>query len=257
MNLEDSLLHKIQAINDNDKKMSLICFPHAGGSVTNYSDWISYLPEDISFYIIDLPLRGKKIDKPMYDSIEKLIHDIFRSLKLYDIFSSMPYVFFGHSFGARLAFELISFIQHLQQPKPLHFIASGCRSPNFPPQTNLHNASDDCLIDELYKIGGIPDKLINNRQLLTFFMPAIRADLKILETYQSSQDIITNCDVSIFSGVSDNGIFTEHLLDWQKFFDQQVNYYEFVGNHFFINSQKEQVLNRICSIFNNYKLKTE
>lgn len=95
MNREDNLLHRIQVANNSNKKMSVICFPHAGGCVANYSDWISYLPKDISFYIVDLPLRGKKINKPMYNSIETLIDDIFRSLELYDIFSTMPYVFLG------------------------------------------------------------------------------------------------------------------------------------------------------------------
>ncbi|OCG41148.1 hypothetical protein A9G29_07795 [Gilliamella sp. Fer2-1] len=28
---------------------------------------ISYLPKDIHFYIVDLPLRGKKVNKPMYN----------------------------------------------------------------------------------------------------------------------------------------------------------------------------------------------
>ncbi len=57
----------------------------------------------------------------------------------------------------------------------------------------------------MIELGGTPEELSNNKELLDIFIPIIRNDFKILENYnyEKKEDKI-ECDVSILNGKQDS-----------------------------------------------------
>ena len=49
-----------------------------------------------------------------------------------------------------------------------------------------------------YCDGGVPEELADNHAVLDFFLPILRADFQLLETYQCDEVVPAACPISIF-----------------------------------------------------------
>jgi surfactin synthase thioesterase subunit len=56
-----------------------------------------------------------------------LIRELIKNISMQ---LNKPYVYFGHSLGSRVLFELMKETKLLGYAQPQHFIASGSRGPN-------------------------------------------------------------------------------------------------------------------------------
>src|SRR5215470_7371202 len=86
-----------------------------------------------------------------------------------------PFAFFGHSMGARIAFEVARHLRSLGLPQPLHLFISGCRAPHVPDSSPLdHAAPDDELTEKLQRLGGTPGEIMLYPELVRLLLPTIR-----------------------------------------------------------------------------------
>src|ERR1700741_5310415 len=81
----------------------LFCFPYAGGSASKYRQWRDFLPAGAELCAIQLPGREQRIVEPalrrMDDAVNALVHALLP-------YVDRPFVFFGHSMGAVIAYEV-------------------------------------------------------------------------------------------------------------------------------------------------------
>ena len=220
-------------------KIKLFCIPYAGGSATVYTKWHKYLHRDIELYPIELAGRGKRYAAPFYTSLFEAVDDLFKSIKN-DLNGS--YALFGHSMGCWLTLELAYKLNELGYNAPRHIFFSGNRPPHiYREEKVLHELSDKEFKDEIFKVGGTPRELFQNKELLEFFLPVLRADYKIVETYCAKNcDMFLNCDISVLNGTEDDLTETE-IEGWKKYTKLQCNVYNLNGGHFFINEQVHEV----------------
>lgn len=83
-------------------EMRLICFPYSGGSAQIYKDWGRRL-EKIDVCGVQLPGRAGRFREPRYTSVNQAVQAL---LAEFIAQAQTPYVLFGHSLGAALAFEM-------------------------------------------------------------------------------------------------------------------------------------------------------
>ena len=81
----------------------LLCFPYAGGSAATYMQWAEQLDADIELAVIQLPGRGIRLVEAAYSTMEEIVDAITNAMNL---LQDKPFVFFGHSMGARVAYEV-------------------------------------------------------------------------------------------------------------------------------------------------------
>src|SRR5688572_20591849 len=109
-----------------DATLRLFGFPHGGGGPQAFREWSRHLPEHIELYALSLPGRGSRLHEPLMTSIDDLIPRLLRALpELID----KPFVFFGHSMGAMVAFELTRQLQQEGFPLPLRLFVSAHKAP--------------------------------------------------------------------------------------------------------------------------------
>ena len=229
----------------------LICFSHAGGSATNYHAWTKALAPNIEVWAIELPGRGSRFGEPLIDDLQSASQLIAESLLNDDLFCG-PYAFFGHSMGGLLAYEVAQKLGKTSNLK--HFFASGCQAPQI--QTNEHPMSgltDAQFLDTVIKrYDGIPQALLQEPQLLKILLPILRADVRMVETYEHRSNTLLDCPVTVMSGRQDLLATPELLSGWEQQTEHPFEIVEFDGGHFYLQTHASDVLNKIRQTLSVY-----
>lgn len=229
--------------------MKLFCLPYAGGGSSTYYEWKKYLDNLIKLYAVELSGRGKRYDESLYDNLEEALQDIYNEIKD-DLVSD--YAFFGHSMGALLAYELYFKVLEHNRKGPRHIFLSGFQAPNMPSRSaTTYNLPTLKFIESMRSLGGTPEEVLKNNDLLRICLPILRSDLKLVETYQYvEKSSKLDCDISVLYGTGDL-ITVSDLLPWKEQTNKSCKMYEYEGNHFFINDHREQIINMINHTITN------
>ncbi|MCO7226511.1 thioesterase domain-containing protein [Pleionea sp. CnH1-48] len=115
----------------------------------------------------------------------------------------------------------------------------------------MHALPYDEFIEELKKMNGTPAEILTNRELMELFIPVLRSDFKMNETYRYTPSPKLSCPASIFRGTEEIEISEKDCLAWQTLFHQKIDYTDFPGDHFFIHSCRDQVVNKVADIAKN------
>ncbi|MFK3863718.1 thioesterase II family protein [Pseudoalteromonas rhizosphaerae] len=225
--------------------VKLICFPYAGGSTRSFSNWVKILPDYVELIMIAMPGRGSRFSEASADCMDTLTDTLLNELSPH---LSRETIFFGHSLGARVAFEVYRKLKKSGVQGPCHFIASGSANPGKDRSAeNTHSLSDTDFIKKLRNLNGTPPEVLENEELMTLFIPVLRADFKLADTYCYNGSEQLPCNVTVFMGLDDE-ISEQEQLAWQHFFSGQLTFKKFNGDHFFIDSHNEIVGNAVCDL---------
>ncbi|MCM3598087.1 thioesterase domain-containing protein [Metabacillus idriensis] len=236
------------------EQVILFCLPYAGSSASIYYKWNKYLDDSILLHPIELKGRGKRIKEPFYNSIEEAIEDVYTQVKP---FIDRPFSFYGHSMGSVLVYELCCKLKREQNQSPKNIFVSGRKAPQCTNKSNkIHLFDDEDFKNEIRKLGGTPEEIIQNEEYFNFFKPVIRADYKIIEEYKyQREDFKLDCNIMVLNGKEDN-ITEKELFSWQELTSKECEILHFEGGHFFINDHTEEVVKVINNKFKtaNYRL---
>ncbi len=223
--------------------LRLFCFSYAGGSAAIYHNWPKDLPGEVEMCAIQLPGRGARMAEPALTSFEQLVPEVVGALRPY---LDQPFAFFGHSMGAKLAFETCRSLRKLGLPQPLHLFASGSRAPQDPRnRPNIHGMARHAFCEELRKLNGTPSEILDNEELMNLVEPTLRADFQAIETYQYSNQKPLNVPISAYGGNLDQGVSSTHLQHWQQQTTASFHAQMFDGDHFFINSARRALMHQV------------
>jgi len=88
------------------------------------------------------------------------------------------------------------------------------------------------LQETLKSYGGISEELLENEEAFNFFEPIIRADFKVIETWQYQMFNPLDIPASVITGTLE-GMSTRDIQAWQKEFSQPIDFLKLPGKHFF------------------------
>lgn len=196
--------------------------------------------------------RGKRFNEIFYDNLAEAVDDLFENIK--DKIVEDDYAIYGHSMGSLLAYELYYKISELKLRIPKEIFFSGYRAPSIIRRETIYTLPDYDLLKKVMELGGTPEELVNNKLLRQIYLPIIRNDFKILETYhyQERQKKI-ECDVLILNGKQDTTNI-EEIFAWKNHGSKGFRVYNFEGNHFFINNNVENITSIINGTLSSSKL---
>lgn len=224
--------------------MILFCLPYAGGSQVIYYKWKKHLSKSITLYPIELKGRGSRINENLYSNVFEAVEDILNEVK--SKIQDDDYAIFGHSMGSILAYELYHEIKKRNLKEPNHMFFSGQKPPSIARDPEkISELCDNDFIKKVIDLGGTPNEILEDKDILKLFIPILKADFKILETYEYNYDNNKiDCNISIFNGKKDN-IKIHELIEWTEFTNKNCKFYEFNGGHFFINDETQAIIDII------------
>lgn len=214
-------------------KMRLICFPFAGGGASAYRQWPHYLPDFIEICAIQLPGRENRIKESPYHSIKELIVDLMPEISS---ILDKPFIIFGHSLGALIAYEAIKWLQEERNISPNCFFASSFFAPDKIPERLKNPYVDEKqLLRELIDMEGIPTEVLENEKLLNYVLPTAKVDFEMINKYEISNGKMINCPIMVTGGQSDSVVKSE-LLNWRDITTNNFRLELFPGDHFYFNN---------------------
>ena len=222
----------------------LFCFPYAGAAAHVFQTWPRFLPPDIEVIAIQPPGRGKRLREPMHTRMSTLCENAFSAIKpLLD----KPFMFFGHSMGAMISFELARLLRRERQPLPSYLFVSGRRAMQVhEDEPRTYDLPEAEFIQELIRLNGTPREVLEHRELLELMLPLLRADFELIHEYEYSPGPPFAFPITAFGGLEDSEISREQLEAWREQTTARFQLHMVPGDHFFIHSAREEIL-RIMS----------
>lgn len=237
-------------------RIKLFCFPYAGGASVVYHPWQKPLGNDVELRLIELAGRGRRINDTPYKNIHEAVEDVFGLIK--EEIQQSPYLLFGHSMGAMIAYELAQKIRREKLPMPMHLFFSGRGAMHIerPEEKKYHLFDDEKFREEVIGLGGTPPELFEHPELLELFIPLLKNDFRIAETYKPVQPINAfDQDITVLLGIEDD-LTTQQREEWTLHTTQSCHFHHFPGGHFFINDETENILKIIREVIDQSAFQT-
>ena len=223
----------------------LFCFPYAGGGASAFRHWRHELPATVELACIQLPGRESRLKESPISDLSTLVKQLKPAILPH---LTVPFVFFGHSMGALIAFELTRSLRHTQHPLPQHLFVSACSAPQHPRHAPpRHTLPEVEFIAELRRLKGTPPAILDHSELMALLLPTLKADFSVVDTYTYQHQSPLALPITALGGQDDPEVSSKQLAAWQTqtksaFFQQM-----FQGDHFFIQQEQMSVLKAILS----------
>jgi surfactin synthase thioesterase subunit len=229
-------------------RLTLFCFPHAGGDLTSFRDWRPGLGDQIDVVPAALPGRERRIAEPSFSSLARLADDLVQPT--IDRAGRGAFALFGHSMGALVAFELAHRLAAAGR-RPASLIVSGYVAPQLQSHAPaLCELSDEDFLEAVGAQGGIPDGLLDNREFRDLLLGVLRSDFQACADYRCEARAPLDIPVLVLGGDSDPGVDPSELAPWRERTSAPTEIRIFKGGHFFVAEQSEDVFATVRSHVN-------
>ncbi|WP_018638378.1 thioesterase II family protein [Parafrankia elaeagni] len=225
-----------------ESRITLVCFPHAGGSASFFYPVSDAMQPTLQVVALQYPGRQDRRHERSLSSIAELADATFAALRpLMD----RPLAFFGHSMGATLAFEVAVRMRQQLDTDPVTLFTSGRRAPSRYRHETVHQKSDDGLVRELKALSGTDSRLLGDQELLRAILPAIRSDYTAAETYRYTTGPKLECPIVALIGDQDPKVDVDEANAWADHTTDTFELRIFSGGHFYLASNQAAVINLI------------
>lgn len=221
----------------------LFCFPYAGGGAALFRTWPAALPATIELCAVQLPGREERLHEAPLCTWPELLSQLTLALEPW---LDKPFALFGHSMGAIIAVALAHHWRSHHEPRQLFL--SACPAPGALPQAPLHCLADADLVAAVNaRYGNIPTAMLTQPEIMALFVPSLRADFMLYETYaqyavKTSVAPPLSCPVTVFGGLQDQLVRREHLVAWRSQTTGRFTMRMFPGDHFFLKNAQSPLL---------------
>lgn len=190
-----------------EAKRVLVCFSYCGGGTAPFRPWAAALPRDVDLALVCLPGRERRLTEPAVHRWDDLLAEALTSVwSLVD----RPYVLFGHSLGAWIAFDVAVHMERHGGSPPRALVVSASNAPSRAADENglgpTSRTSDEVLLAWMRRVGQLSDAILADRGRSQLALDLFRADKRAAETYRFTPGQAVACDLRRLSGVQDQQV---------------------------------------------------
>ncbi|AEV87076.1 putative thioesterase [Actinoplanes sp. SE50] len=209
----------------------LLCFPPAGAGAGFYHDWRGVRP-GLDVHGVELPGREKRFAEPPLTAMTALVDDLVPGIL--DQTADRPeVVFFGHSFGASVAYEVVRALTAAGRTG-LTLIVSGAAAPGTGTRPAITGLPDDEFVAGVRRIAGYRHPALDDPELRELLLPALRADVTCQEQYRPAPLPRLAVPVVALRGAADDLVTATDAARWSEVTDGRFIGAELPGGHMYL-----------------------
>ncbi|WP_436735797.1 thioesterase II family protein [Streptomyces sp. BBFR102] len=221
----------------------LLVFPHAGGGPSFYRGWSGAADAGIEVSFVQYAGREQRIgESPVPDAraVAAEVSDALRATVTRG--DSRPLALFGHSMGAIIAYETALALTDVELSA---LFVSSRRAPATvtPPTRPVPLRTDDEILSHLRGLGGTPMSLFDDRAIRELYLPVLRADFHLVDTYIPGRDSYAlPLPVTAMWGTKDPSADAALMTPWHETTTDRFCRHLFDGGHFYLVDHFDSVL---------------
>jgi len=100
----------------------------------------------------------------------------------------------------------------------------------------IFNLPEEAFIAEVRRFNGIPREVLDRPETKKLFLPVLRADLEMLDTYEYYPEERLSCPITVYGGLQDTDAPVESLRAWAEHTSASCSLRMFTGDHFYIHN---------------------
>ncbi|CAI2767099.1 thioesterase II family protein [Flavobacterium collinsii] len=234
----------------NDNRNKIIALPFAGGNRYSFNSIEKYVPKNLNWVTLESPGRGNRFREDLLVTVNELVDDLLN--QIIPLIENSNYVIYGHSMGTLLGYELTKKIieKKLKQPTSLFFTGRG--APGFSRfDTKKSLLPETVFWKEVEKIGGLPQEILQCKELLELYYPIMKSDFKAIEDYEFlAMEKPFSIPIHVCMGKDEIGRGEEKtslndMKAWQNETSLPCTFELLEGDHFFIFKHAEAIAKKI------------
>ncbi|MFF0309868.1 thioesterase II family protein [Streptosporangium sp. NPDC004379] len=218
--------------------VQVVCFPHAGGTASYYHPLSAALAPAAEMLAVQYPGRQDRFDEPLIDDLSLLADRTAEALGGGD----RPRVFFGHSMGAVMAFEVA---RRLDRGGPVALFVSGRRAPSTTRLETAHLLGDDELVALAEMLGGSDPEVLRHEELRGLILPSLRADYRAVCTHSPDGEARLAVPITALTGDADPVTSVAEAEAWGRHTTSRFELKVFPGGHFFLTGHVPEIARMI------------
>lgn len=227
-----SLINPLGGIGNqvNSVATALVVFPHAGGSPRFYAHWATVLA-CYQLWGVTYPGRDACLGEAPPATLQALAWECACQLDM-RLDKSTLTLLIGHSMGAWVAYEAARNLEQMTPERPIMTVVSGQNPPDCPPNSRLHQLDDAALIADMNRQHPANSALWEDPELRRLFLPTVRDDYRLLETYRAVPGTVA--DLTVVYGEDDREIDTSAIHRWRSACRGGYRTRSMPGGHFYL-----------------------
>lgn len=223
----------------------LVCFPHAGGAASVWRPLSAALRGRADVVAVQYPGRQDRLAEPPAAGVVELAEGVVRAWPS-DLRG--PFVLFGHSMGAVVAFEVARRLRADGRGGPAALVVSGSPAPGLVRRGGVHALDDAGFTAALRELGGVPEAVLAEPELLPLVLPPVRADFRAIETYACRPGAPLDVPVTALAADADPRARVAEVEAWRGCTRAAFSLQVVPGGHFAVVEDPVGLAERLAAV---------
>lgn len=220
----------------------LFAFPYAGAGASALHHWLAPLHDYAEVCAVQLPGREERRAEPAQRQASVLVRQLAEVIA--PLMDDTPAIFFGHSMGAMLAYELAVVLEREGGAAPVHLVLSSLTPPHAPRRTpNIHRMSRDRALEALQQMGGTPTEFLSDPDLMDLMLPVVQADIELLLSARGNTGGgVVDVPITALTGTADFLAPVNEVREWRRYSASGFRLRVYDGGHFHLIDHRSDVM---------------
>ncbi|MBS2963682.1 thioesterase [Actinocrinis puniceicyclus] len=230
----------LTAAPDPKAPLRLFCLHHAGGGASMFAEWQQALGPSVSVLAVQLPGRERRVRDGRLTEMSEVVRVLCEQLGPH---LESPHVFYGHSMGALISFNLVHARITAGARPPEALIVGACNPPDVPPvSAGTEDLSRDGLVQWLLDAGGMSPMLLKYPDWVDAAVALLRDDLQLCNSHVVGRREPLPRPILAYSGDGDPLIAADAMAGWARHGDSGFELRTVPGGHLFVRDPPQQFL---------------
>ncbi|WP_431041551.1 thioesterase II family protein [Streptomyces sp. P1-3] len=226
------------------EKTTLVCVPFAGAGPSFFHPWRALTSDGCRVVTVDLPGRERRLLETPYRNVYEAacgtVDDVVAAAG-----EGARVVFFGHSLGAVLAYELAHLLSKRHEVTVERLFVSGSPGPWTQRARRATGLPDEEFLARVEVFAGFRHEALDHPEMRELVLPTLRADCEMHENYTPSTDEPLSIPICSIRGTTDDLVDAELAREWRKATVDEFTFTEMPGGHMYLVDHAEELVRLI------------
>jgi len=224
----------------------VVAFHSMGVGASLFSSFLMSPPEGVDFLAVQTPGRESRRDEPIETSMDQLITRLLPEIRpLLD----RPCLFWGHSFGGAVAFELSRRLRAEGEEVPRHLLVTGTAAPHLLRVWQTRDVlqrvmADDAPVEYLFSLS----RYLEDPSFVEKILPIMKKDMPLLMSYRYREQPPLSSGITAVAARQDDMVFPDEIEAWGAQTTGSFGFHLVDGDHWFLHRHRDWITKQLATI---------